>query len=267
MTPTTLHIPVLYGSQTGNSQSCAESFAKSLPRQVQQQLTKSNTKIKISSSAQQLDDFLEMDRAEWPSSTLVIIICSSYGVGQAPLGCWKFRELCDDILSKNDDDDAMMGMLNGINYALLGLGDSKYTTFFLNPTAIDSALSKAGATRIGKLGKADASGKGEQTQLTVMDAWCEEIISDVTLLVKEVASKITIGDDDNDDGVKEVQDMLLKAQEKTCNLCKEVFDDWEETEKAALEEQKKRKISDINGIIFVGGVAVSILTAMYLTNN
>lgn len=174
-----LHIPILYGSQTGNSQSCAESLAESLPTTLYKSF--SSSAIKITSTAKDLDDFLETDRAKWPR--LVVIICSSYGVGQAPLGCWKFRDLCDAIL-ENDDSDADT-RLKGLKYAMLGLGDSKYTTFFLNPTALDSALSKAGAERIGSLGKADASGVGDKVQSKVMEKWCEDIIPEIVRVVKD----------------------------------------------------------------------------------
>mmetsp|Transcript_19514 Transcript_19514/g.24585 ORF Transcript_19514/g.24585 Transcript_19514/m.24585 type:complete len:187 (+) Transcript_19514:67-627(+) len=173
-----LHIPILYGSQTGNSQSCAESLAESLPTTLHKSF--SSSAIKITSTAKDLDDFLESDRADWPR--LVVIICSSYGVGQAPLGCWKFRDLCDAIL-ENDDSSADTRLV-GLKYAMLGLGDSKYSTFFLNPTALDTALSKAGAERIGSLGKADASGVGDKVQSKVMEEWCENIIPEIVRVVK-----------------------------------------------------------------------------------
>jgi sulfite reductase alpha subunit-like flavoprotein len=227
-TTITLHIPILYGSQTGNSQSCAETLASTLPQTLttlynsQHQKTTNLPKIKITSSAKQLDDFLEFDHASWPR--YFIIICSSYGVGQAPLGCWKFRELCDAILdsSNNDTNKMKETTLQGIQYSMLGLGDSKYSTFFLNPTAIDSALHKVGAMRIGKLGKADASGTGDNTQSIVMNNWCENIGKDI---LEQVLNKIV---KESEDDRESMECLLKKAKEETGGLCKEIFEDWEE---------------------------------------
>jgi sulfite reductase alpha subunit-like flavoprotein len=232
-----IHIPVLYGSQTGNSQSCAESLAKSLPSTLYKSFSSSN--IKISSSAKELDDFLEVDRANWPR--LVIIVCSSYGVGQAPLGCWKFRELCDAILESDENDGTL---LKGVKYAMLGLGDSKYTTFFLNPTALDTALSKAGAERIGSLGKADASGVGDKLQGTVMEQWSENIIPEVSRAVQLFLAE---GEEDK----KSIDEALENAKDATCRLCKKLFDDWEESGKVS-----EKKNSNNNLMILIGIAAI-----------
>lgn len=146
-------ILVLYGSQTGNSEAAAIQISNAIPDKF-----KSDG---YSSRHMQLDDFLEYEKCKW--SPIVIIVTSSYGVGQAPLGAYRFREFCDAI----NEDDGSKKFLSGLKYALLGLGDSKYTTFFQNPTKVDEALRKAGATRIGEVGKADASGP----QLEIIDAW------------------------------------------------------------------------------------------------
>lgn len=239
-----MHIPILYGSQTGNSQSCAETFAKSLPTTLYKHF--SSSEIKITSVAKDLDDFLEKDRAEWPR--FFVIICSSYGVGQAPLGCWKFRELCDAIL-ENDDSDADT-KLKGLKYSMLGLGDSKYTTFFLNPTALDSALSKAGAERIGSLGKADASGVGDKVQSKVMEEWCDNIIPEIVWVVKAVLGE-------SDDEKKLLEESLMTAKEQTCLLCAKLFDDWDENN--ATPDGK----SSMNNIIPFLALVVAVLLAMF----
>jgi sulfite reductase alpha subunit-like flavoprotein len=77
-----------------------------------------------------LDDFLELEYGKW--TQLIIIVCSSYGVGQAPLGARKFREFCDEILKRHrdgngegeNDDTKVIPTLRGVYFALLGLGDS-----------------------------------------------------------------------------------------------------------------------------------------------
>ncbi len=250
---TTLHIPILYGSQTGNSQSCAETLASTLPKTLRSQQQISN--IKITSSAKQLDDFLEFDHASWPR--YFIIICSSYGVGQAPLGCWKFRELCDAILddtSANATNKKMMNetTLQGIQYSMLGLGDSKYSTFFLNPTAIDSALHKVGAIRAGKLGKADASGTGDNTQSIVMNKWCEDILTDVVRVVNEIVKE-------SEEDRENMESLLKKAKEETGELCKEIFDDWEEEDGKGKNQVGKGDYSTSGFMILVVAVLAVVV--------
>ena len=208
----TLKIPILYGSQTGNSEQAAQNFAAKLPAEL------STSTLTVTSEAIQLDDFLEECKANW--SQLCVIICSSYGVGQAPLGAWKFRELCDFILEGKGDGEKEF--MKGLQYAMLGLGDSKYTTFFLNPTAIDGALSKAGARRVGSLGKADASGKEDKVQAKVIDKWCEDIIPDLKRAVKEIDASLNEGKE------TEVKDMLEKARLGTGAICKQIYDTWDD---------------------------------------
>lgn len=221
MTKKTVKIPVLYGSQTGNSEQAAQEFAAKLPTEL------GTSSLTVSSQAIQLDDFLEEHKAQWPE--LFVVICSSYGVGQAPLGAWKFRELCDLILEGSGDNSSEC--LKGLQYAMLGLGDSKYTTFFLNPTAIDSALSKAGARRVGSLGKADASGTGEKVQLKVIEQWCKDIIPDLQRAIKGI--ELQLG---TEDGEKKIQDMLETARLGTGKLCKQIYDEWDD--KISTSEDK-----------------------------
>jgi sulfite reductase (NADPH) flavoprotein alpha-component len=153
-TPT--KIWVLYASQTGNSEQAANKIVSALPDKC---------KGKAYGQAMQLDDFLELQRAPW--SVITIICLSSYGVGQAPLGGYRFRELCNHIVDENKTT-----LLKGLSFALLGLGDSKYTTFFENPTQSNKALELAGAHRLAPVGKADAS---SADQVAIVDKWIADL--------------------------------------------------------------------------------------------
>jgi sulfite reductase alpha subunit-like flavoprotein len=106
---------VLYGSQTGNSEQAAKEFCESLKK-------RNKITTQVQPKHMQLDDFLELEYAKW--TRLVVIFVSSYGVGQAPLGSYRFRELCEAWIEEPSP------VLEGLSYALCGLGDSKYTTFF-----------------------------------------------------------------------------------------------------------------------------------------
>mmetsp|Transcript_31064 Transcript_31064/g.66118 ORF Transcript_31064/g.66118 Transcript_31064/m.66118 type:complete len:255 (+) Transcript_31064:37-801(+) len=219
-------ILVLYGSQTGNSESAAQEIEALVPFHLVQPAP-------CRSRCMQLDDFLEVEKAQW--TRLVIIVCSSYGVGQAPLGARKFRELCDAILERqknNDFVDKDKKFLRGVGFALLGLGDSHYTTFFQNPTAINDALIAAGATRVGELGKADASGTGNDEQSKVIDRWIEGVWND---LAKVIATERP-----------PAQEVLDGAKEGTWGMCLKLFPEWNE------------KKSSAGMLVAAGGVVLAI---------
>lgn len=166
----------------------------------------------------QCDDFLEIQKAKW-TTRLFLIITSSYGVGHAPLGCHKFRLFCDDILD-NDNDNDNDNALTGMKYALLGLGDSFYSTYLNNPTRIYKALTKAGAKDIvGDFGKADASGKGDDEQSKVIQRWMDSILP---ILTKE----IEIIQKDNG---HMTNDIILNATKYSQDICKRIVEDWDTT--------------------------------------
>lgn len=184
----TEHIYVLFASQTGNAEQAAKDLCAQVPTQLSSAALATWTgipshsveaanriQVKVTASTMQLDDFLELEQCKW--SRLMVIITSSYGVGQAPLGGYRFRDLCDAWLedSTSSKKKEKKKVLDGVKYALCGLGDSKYTTFFRNPTVIDTALQAVGAERVGDLGKADASGTGDQLQSVVIEKWMDGI--------------------------------------------------------------------------------------------
>ena len=200
---------VLYGSQTGNSESAAHEISASIPSRL------SSPGRPIASRVMHLDDFLEVERAAW--TRLVVIVVSSYGVGHAPMGAQRFRDVCDEILDGDDDGSASgarkehAGLLEGVTYAMIGLGDSNYSTFFENPRTIDAAMTAAGARRVGDLGKADASGTGDDEQHKVIERWVAGVWDE---LARVVASE------------RPGREVLDAAADGTWALCLEVFPDW-----------------------------------------
>ncbi|KAL9182709.1 hypothetical protein ACHAXT_013361 [Thalassiosira profunda] len=217
---------VLYGSQTGNSEAAAETLESALPFKLLDPAP-------CTARCMQLDDFLELEKAKWPR--LVVIVCSSYGVGQAPLGARKFREVCDALL-----DSAKEGkvdkFLAGVHFALLGLGDSHYTTFFRNPTVIHEALTAAGATRVGPLGKADASGTGDDEQGKVVERWIAGIWDELATVYAATPPG---------------EEALEKAREGTWEVCLEVFPEWQTR-------------SSVPMALAIVAVIVSLLVAYYI---
>jgi sulfite reductase alpha subunit-like flavoprotein len=204
---------VLFASQTGNSEQAALEIADQLPGKL------STEKLLVTSRHMQLDDFLELHQAEW--TRLVVIVTSSYGVGQAPLGGYRFRDFCNALLLLHVEEEeeekrttttnsGRKKMLEGLSFCLLGLGDSKYTTFFRNPTVTDKALQAVGATRVGDLGKADASSV-DPDQLAVIGHWVDGIWPELQEIVKQPPLS---------------EDRLKEMQRDTIQLCRELDPDF-----------------------------------------
>ena len=232
MTTHTIEIPVLYGSQTGNSEAAAKELSTLLPTKLKLPPSESSSNITITSRHMHLDDFLEIEKAPW--TKLVLIVTSSYGVGQAPIGSYRFRDFCDSLLgnetfrapSSPSGSTSTKNLLTGVRYALLGLGDSKYSTYFRNPTVLDDALTQAGATRVGPLGKADASGTGEDVQALVIERWIDGIwtvLQEALLDIwNETRQDVATAREDQEDWFVPSQ-----AREGTNKICQEIFDDWD----------------------------------------
>jgi sulfite reductase alpha subunit-like flavoprotein len=187
--------------------SCHQVNTRLNPQQIQK-LTGTPHVITIIPTHMQLDDFLELKRANW--TRLVIVIVSSYGIGHAPLGAYRFRELCEAWLERTSDDRNTLD-LEGLNFALCGLGDSKFSTFFVNPTRIDVAMHHVGAKRVGPLGKADASGIGNDAQHLVIERWMDGIWP---FLAQVVAMEPL------------PNEVMENMQRKTADLCRQINPDF-----------------------------------------
>lgn len=206
---------VLYGSQMGNSEQaavelCSQMATRLSPVEIQR-ITGTMDEVNIQPVHMQLDDFLEIEKCTW--TRLLVIITSSYGVGQAPLGCYRYRDLCDAWYKLyKEEKTETKAVLDGVSFALCGLGDSKYPTYFQNPTRIDEAMRMVGAKRVGPLGKADASGTGNEAQATVVREWVDGIWP---YLAKVVAQSPTLS-------VERLEEMQMD----TVRLCQQINPDF-----------------------------------------
>ena len=269
---------VLYGSQTGNSEQAAKDFCSLVDRKLNrpgaiQELLSRRSSVdgdgdggsaaaaaaaaaaasanlpKFKPVHMQLDDFLEMRRCGW--TRLVVIFVSSYGVGQAPLGCYRFRDLCDAWLEDTDGGggggaDSSSRPLEGISYAMCGLGDSKYTTFFKNPSTIDRALTAAGACRVGPLGRADASGEigTDQEQARVIEDWIDGIWPHVAQVL---ASEW-----------KPTSERMAEIQNSTIGTCKRINPEFLDDDDDENEGGKKTLPTNVLVPLMVAAVAAIV---------
>ena len=129
---------VLYGSQTGNSEQAAEDFCQVMKEKYTPSYfrTLNLLPITVQPTCLQLDDFLDYQHAAYTKN--IVIFVSSYGVGQAPIGSYKFRSFAEELLSlvdneitttKNngtggggDNNNKYATLLKGLRYAICGLG-------------------------------------------------------------------------------------------------------------------------------------------------
>jgi sulfite reductase alpha subunit-like flavoprotein len=263
---------VLFASQTGNSEQAARKIAALLPDKCRVSTSSSNSPEDSNYVCEvlQLDDFLELERAAW---TPIVILClSSYGVGQAPLGGYRFREFCDYLVdqhnnpTKNGNSASTTTttplLLQDLQFALLGLGDSKYTTFFENPTQTNRALELAGAKRIGTIGKADAASKAKKkakdddqpqgqvqeqehkSQETVIDEWIDN-------LWKPLQDALRTSE-------RVPPERLLQMQHDTCAICAQINPDFKMTKRSSSNGSSTKSGAGAAGTTTTTTVAMAI---------
>jgi len=200
---------VLYASQTGSTEAAARNIADTI-----------SSRYGRPAECLWLDDFLESGysadgdtRCMW---TEVVVMCvSSYGVGQAPLGGQKFRAVADAVIGGSEEKVD----LSAVQYALLGLGDSSYTTFFENPKATDKIMEQCGATRICGVGMGDAN-SDDPDQIEAIRIWTDDELV-------PALDKILMGDNEDlnttrlerarKDTLRVYQSMYPEAHESTAN--------------------------------------------------
>jgi len=100
------------------------------------------------------------------------------------------------------------------------IGDSRYTTYLVNPTTIDKGLTVAGATRIGAMGKADAKQIGENSQENVIAKWKEEMWIP---LAKSIAA-VTVDENKNSEEAK--TDIMKEMQAATIPILMKIDPDY-----------------------------------------
>lgn len=120
----TVPVTILIGSQTGNSEGLGKKLAKAM--------AKMNFNPK-------LIDLSSYDKSKLASEQNALIITSTYGDGEPPDNAADFHEW---LLS----DEAPN--LEGVNFSVLGLGDTEYPDFCKCAIEFDTRLKQLGATRI-----------------------------------------------------------------------------------------------------------------------
>ncbi|MDU1142939.1 assimilatory sulfite reductase (NADPH) flavoprotein subunit [Aeromonas rivipollensis] len=137
-------LTILYGSQTGN--------AKGVASAIQAQAKAHGLPVTLTSMADYKPKQLKKE-------SHLLVVVSTYGEGEPP-------ESAVDLFEQLKK--GKIGKLEGLKFAVLGLGDSSYEFFCQTGKDFDGFLSKAGAERIHELASLDvdyqeaASAWGEQ---------------------------------------------------------------------------------------------------------
>ena len=118
-----VQIPVLYGTETGNAEECAEQLAQSI------------SELGWSSEAVDLDDFEPSDICDLP---LVFIVSSTHGNGDPP-------ENAEALMDYLQEEDVV---LNNVHFAVCGLGDRAYPYFAQCGKDFDKYMEARGGTRL-----------------------------------------------------------------------------------------------------------------------
>jgi len=146
------HIYILYGSQTGNSESIAQNLEDIFKEENDNNVT-----------CLTLNNAINLD---FKDSQLVLIICSTTGNGEPPLNADKWwRTMKNRTIDKNK-------FLN-IKYAVLGLGNTNYDKFCNMGKSIDKRISELGGIRVLKLNCVDEVGDMEE----IVEEWIQNVKS------------------------------------------------------------------------------------------
>lgn len=142
-----MSVVILYGSETGTAELVSDAISDVLAQQHDVSMY----------------DMSEFDVEDLDVDDFYVIVCSTYGEGELPSGAEPFAEGLDDTKPAID----------GLRFAIFGLGDSVYDTFNRGGEIMSEKLTDLGASQVGEHGRHDASSKvSPKAQAT---DWAEEI--------------------------------------------------------------------------------------------
>ena len=239
-------ITILYGSQTGK----AKSFAEKL-------LSKVNL-FGFTGSVIDLKnyDHESLFQAQAEAGSICIIVISTYTEGTAPEGSEWFYKWLEDVAQ---DFRVTKAALNGLNFSVVGLGNSLYEDNF-NTVAknIDSWLHDLSANRILPLCLADenvikSKNKGLQEDF---EAWLDSGVRNLTRCLKGKNVSIKVCEDgadklcgcgEKDKGKKSSENSVVAEEKEECSdgECSE-NEDAEDYYSDSEEEQSEKKQSIVD---------------------
>lgn len=153
-------VVVLQASQTGTAAEVAKNISSSL-----QDMGVASRVVSMNEMG-----FGSLSKEQTP---LVIWVASSTGDGEAPDNATAFY---NDVRKRSHEE----GLLRGIRFTGLGLGDSNYTRFMHVPRVLKSRFLELGAEEFFPCAEADEVDGIEE----IIDAWMEKLLPAVRIAVK-----------------------------------------------------------------------------------
>ncbi|MFM5589532.1 assimilatory sulfite reductase (NADPH) flavoprotein subunit [Aeromonas media] len=155
-------LTILYGSQTGN--------AKGVASAIQAQAKAHGLPVILTSMADYKPKQLKKE-------SHLLVVVSTYGEGEPP-------ESAVDLFEQLKK--GKIGKLEGLKFAVLGLGDSSYEFFCQTGKDFDDFLSKAGAERIHELASLDVDYQ------EAAKAWGEQAVNAVAATLSAGAATASV---------------------------------------------------------------------------
>lgn len=146
---------VFYGSQTGTAEEFANRIAKEAARYGMRAMTADPEEV----------NFDNLTRISDIDKSLLVFCLATYGEGDPTDNAREFH----DWLKKGESD------LNGLNYAVFGLGNKTYEHYNAVATYADARLAELNGNRVCELGLGDDDGMIEDDFMT----WKEKFWTDV----------------------------------------------------------------------------------------
>ncbi|CAK7268879.1 hypothetical protein SEPCBS119000_003285 [Sporothrix epigloea] len=133
---------IFYGSQTGTAEDYASRLAK-----------EGKSRFGLETMVADLEDF-DFDSLDCvPSDKVVMFVLATYGEGEPTDNAVEFFEFINgEDVQFTQGADVPLGNLNYVGF---GLGNNTYEHYNLMIRAVDKALQRHGATRIGEAGEGD----------------------------------------------------------------------------------------------------------------
>ena len=143
---------VIFGTETGNAEELAEDTGSMA------------AKFDLEPSIMDMEDITPDDISD---AKRLIVICSTWGEGDQPVNA---QDLYDAV---SDSED---GFMEGVNFAVLALGDTAFEFFCESGKEWDSIIEEKGGTRMNERIDCD----------TDYDDYAEEWIEQTLGLMKEI---------------------------------------------------------------------------------
>ena len=144
---------ILFGSEGGNSKSCANKLSRNLKARGGGNFTIEN--VAPGNSVANVASFVDLAK----NYDVLLIATSSYGEGDPPFNINLF------VLSLLRASKAKTKPLNGMQHALIGWGESVYDTFQNTPRLTDKLLGECGSRRMLQRTELDCSQDYDESEI------------------------------------------------------------------------------------------------------